>query len=90
MGEASPWYDLSYLLKEEPESVVRHLLQMYLGGMQADDLLWTVGLEEAERMLRFGDVARLITSTASGDPTTRDDLESRCNALRDAWHLCTT
>ena len=89
MGQATPWYDLAYLLSGRPEDQTKALTKTYVERVQAAGVLPSLTEEEAHEGLAWGRVAQLITSTASGVCRDWDkDRERGCNDILAAWDGC--
>jgi len=85
MGQATPWYDLAYLLKGQTKDQTKALTKTYVKKVQAAGMLPCLTEAQAHSGLEWARVAQLITSTGSGDPSKRRDLTKRCCDICVAW-----
>jgi len=95
MGKAAPWYDLAHLLhvfRRVPGGVdlTREAVEAYLQQVQGEGCVCGVQADEALRMLEYGEMARLITSTASHVCGSDDDsfFVGRSAQLGAVWRRC--
>lgn len=93
MGKAAPWYDLAHLLhtfRSASEGACREAVGTYLQQVQGHGLVSSVDVDEAFRMLDYGEMARLITSTASHVDGADDEcfFVGRSQQLARTWERC--